>query len=370
MKCWMLVGFIAMATVGVAKGQPIFYSLNVDPNGDDELVKVDAATGQVDVIGSLGPSVQLDFPVPFPSLAVLDGRLFVVNSTTAGDPSELLELDRTSGAVLSSTQIKLAGNPIPIVEGFDSYGGQLVISYGLTSGGGAGTRSNIIGNLALDGTISNSVTLSPLDDLDGLAVDSQGRYFGADASSPSVGSEIRSISLSPPATTLLATIGSTDTDIVDLAFTNTGLLFGLDVAGIDIGLPRRIYRIDPVTGNSLGSVPVDLSWHLRGLAFVPEPASLVLLCLAGLGALPLALAAAWLMGPFGPLFFTARWLPAGALPCYNFWLTAFAVEFCCMLAGQRSYWGLLPYALVAAGVLNHHWLLQYATVHGEHGAAL
>ena len=369
MKCWMLVGFIAMATVGVAKGQPIFYSLNVDPNGDDELVKVDAATGQVDVIGSLGPSVQLDFPVPFPSLAVLDGRLFVVNSTTAGDPSELLELDRTSGAVLSSTQIKLAGNPIPIVEGFDSYGGQLVISYGLTSGGGAGTRSNIIGNLALDGTISNSVTLSPLDDLDGLAVDSQGRYFGADASSPSVGSEIRSISLSPPATTLLATIGSTDTDIVDLAFTNTGLLFGLDVAGIDIGLPRRIYRIDPVTGNSLGSVPVDLSWHLRGLAFVPEPASLVLLCLAGLGALPLR-CGCMANGAVRATLLHSPVVTRRALPGHNFWLAALAFGTAVGLSGLIRIWILAAYALVAAGVLNHHRLLQYATVHGEHGAAL
>jgi len=278
---WILVGFLVMTTIGELKGQPIFYSVNVDQGGDDELVKVDATTGQVNVIGSLGPSVQLDFP----SLAVLNGRLFLIHPTTAADPVELLELDTSTGAVLSTTRINLGGNSIPLVEGFDSNGGQLVISYGLTSGGGTGTRSNRIGTLALDGTISNSVTLSASDDIDGLAVDNQARFFGADASSPNVGSDILSISLSPPSTTLLSTIGSTDTDILDLAFTDTGLLFGLDVAGVNIGLPRRIHQIDPLTGNSLTSVPIDLSWTLRGLASVPEPTTCGLalaaaLCLA------------------------------------------------------------------------------------------
>jgi len=253
----LVLGLVLSWTVDV-EASLLFYSINVQ-DGDDELVKIDATTGQVFTIGSLGPSVSMDFP----SLAVANARLFLVHSVTAGDPVALLELNPSTGSILSSSQVTLAGNTIPLVEGFDSIGGQLVISYGLTSGGGTGTRSNRIGYLALDGTISNSVTLSASDDLDGLAVDSQGEFFGADASSPNVGSDILAVSLGPPSTTLLSTIGSTSTDIVDLAFTDTDLLFGLD-------LSKRIHRIDPLTGNSLTAVPFDSSLTLRGLAFVPQ----------------------------------------------------------------------------------------------------
>jgi len=261
--------------LATSRGGPVFYSINVQ-SGDDELVTVDAATGQVVTIGSLGPSVQLEFP----SLAVANGRLFLVNPTTAAGPVELLELSPSTGAILSSTQITLAGNTIPLVESIDSTGGQLVISYGLTSGGGTGTRSNRIGTLELNGTITDSVTLSASGDLDGIAVDQQGQFFGADASSPNVGSDILTISLNPPATTLLATIGSTETDILDLSFTDTDLLFGLDVMG---GLQRRIHQINPLTGESLNSVPIDPIWTLRGLTFVPEPTALILATCAILG---------------------------------------------------------------------------------------
>ncbi len=268
MMRWTLAGLVLILSFGEVEGGPLFYSIDVQ-SGDDELVKVDALTGEVISIGSLGPSVQLEFP----SLAVANGRLYLVNPTVAAGPVELLELNPSTGEILSSTQVNLAGNTIPLIEGFDSNGSKLLISYGLTSGGGTGTRSNRVGTLALDGTITDSVTLSASDDLDGIAVDQQGQLFGADASSPNVGSDILTVSLNPPATTLLTTIGSTETDILDLAFTDTGLLFGLDVMG---GLVRRIHQIDPATGESLSLVSIDPSRALRGPAFVPEPSALLL----------------------------------------------------------------------------------------------
>jgi hypothetical protein len=60
MRCNLVT--LTLLLLSFSEAGPILYSVNVRSSGEDELVTVDAATGTVVTIGSLGPSVQLEFP--------------------------------------------------------------------------------------------------------------------------------------------------------------------------------------------------------------------------------------------------------------------------------------------------------------------
>lgn len=125
------------------------------------------------------------------------------------------------------------------------------------------------------GTIVGS---TGLDSLSSLAINSSNEAFVADTSIPGVlnGGNLYKIDLSTGG--VIATVGDMGHGMTSMAFDNNDNLFG-------IGLSHDVlYRIDTSTAvaTPIGNVTYR---DVRGLAWVPEPSTLVLLCMGAVGLL-------------------------------------------------------------------------------------
>lgn len=152
---WAAV-FIAAAILWNGPGAQAgpFFSVDTTTN---ELVRINATTGAVTVVGALGTTItDIDLT------RTADGRLWGIDSVF-GTRVDLFEISTSTGAVLSTTQINLTG--IQNAEGLGHSGNQLVLGHSVNS-----SASNFFSELATDGTLSNTVQTAI--DIDGLAAGS------------------------------------------------------------------------------------------------------------------------------------------------------------------------------------------------------
>ena len=160
---------VLLALVSANTSALTFYS--VDPNADT-LVSIDSDTGATSVIGSLGFDAGLVV-----DLATVGSRLFALYAPGNLGPVDLHELDPLTGASLSSARVRTSSGEIAYGEGLTNSASGLII--GFNPGGGIPSFSGFVGELALDGMITNEET-GP-NDVDALGVDeSTGVIYGAD----------------------------------------------------------------------------------------------------------------------------------------------------------------------------------------------
>lgn len=260
--------FIATPEAATLKAE-MFYSIDQSQGGSaDRLVAIESTTGSANVIGFVGDQLgRVD-------LAMLDGHLFALD-TVLGTKADLVELSTTTGGIISRVQLTAnAGDP-GNAEGLTEVDGQLVVSYRGPNQGGA--FSNLIGDLALDGTITTPRDPAE-DDIDSLATSSTGKLYGLDGSTDGVHSDIITIGHPDPTVQLVgrySTIG-----LNAIAFDSSGRFFGID-SGFSNGT-KGVREFDPINGDQIGFVAYDSQFELYGLAPIPEPATLTFLALGSL----------------------------------------------------------------------------------------
>ncbi len=233
---------------------PSFYSIN-SKLGLDELVIIDSSDGSVTFVGSLGVDVgEAD-------LAVLNDRLFLLRDGSNGaDPQipSLMEIAPSTGAVFSSVDLSGVGSANR-GEGLATVSGQLIVAFSGASDG----LSETLGELGLDGTITNPTSFST--DLDGLGADSAGNVFSTDQFFPGItDSTLYSVDIGTPTISNLNKIASVG--INDLAFSDSDRLFGIDAVFDGFTSSRLLREFNPSTGIEIGSAPYDSRFNLFGLA--------------------------------------------------------------------------------------------------------
>ena len=238
-----------------------FYSIN-SKSGADDLVIIDSADGSVTIIGSLGVDVGAA------DLAVFNERLFLLRDGSNGaDPliPTLMEIAPSTGAVFSSVDLTGVGSENR-AEGLATVSGQLLVAFS-----NAGTSSDTLGDLGLDGIIRNTTGFST--DFDGLGADSTGNVFSSDQFSPgSSNSRLYAVDVGVPLLTNLNTIASVGLN--DLAFSECDRLFGIDVFVDGFTSSRLLREFNPSTGDQIGSVAYESNFRLFGLApTIPSPES-------------------------------------------------------------------------------------------------
>lgn len=230
------------------------YSVDVNSN---QLVRVDAATAEVEIIGPL-----TGFDGSISDLEFVGRRLYAVTSVSPN--KRLMEIHAETGAIIYSTVIILKGVPInAAAEGLaaDDKGGGLIIAFD-SSGMLGGTNSNTLGLLGFDGVIELPVVIGR--DCDGLCRRLSGGMFGLDREPGSQTVSLFTVSHDPPASMSLASHPfSTDLNgLDDLTETRTGL-YALDF------INKRLVRFDRATGAMISSIPYDPSMTLLQIAAKP-----------------------------------------------------------------------------------------------------
>ena len=270
LRRFLVVGSVLGAAVlSVSPSQAAslgFYSVDRDT---DELVSIDASTGAVNVIGSLGVDVNdID-------LTLLDGTLYGV-STRFPQQTALLQIDTTTGMSTFLGNLLRGGNPIRHAEGLTSKDGKLFAGFSTSP---RGNPSSYLGELQLDGTIVNDRNLGFNIDQDGLGASPSGVLFSSDGVPGINTTFLRTIEPTQ-------TIGSYRHDVV--AFNDLDF-FGDDLFGISTqhGL---LHKIDSSNGTLIDTVTLNRDGTYLGLATIPddttstpEPSTLL-----GLGTLALA----------------------------------------------------------------------------------
>ena len=129
-----LAGFAVLVLAVLATPEAAAESLySVDVDGDN-LMLLDSVTGVAIEIGALGDDA-LDIELAL----TLDGRLWGLN-TGSGIGVDLWEIDRVSGAILSSVQVFEGATAVTRAEGLGARGNQLKIAYDPSGGSDSGSR--------------------------------------------------------------------------------------------------------------------------------------------------------------------------------------------------------------------------------------
>jgi len=150
----------------------------------DELVLIDPTSGNVCLVGSL------QYDASDIDLAMYQGRLFGLN-TQAGIRVDLLEINTASGAVMWYQQVSLNDNPVVHAEGLAADTEGLIIGFHQS---GDLWLSSVMGNLGLNGAISNPVDYGGSVDFDGLTEQNDIFYF-SDCELPTSATEVAFYSL-------------------------------------------------------------------------------------------------------------------------------------------------------------------------------
>lgn len=172
----------------------VFLSIDRDT---EELLRLDADQELVTVLGVL------PFDTNGAELAVLDGKLYLVNSIYPNGVT-MYELDFRDASVRSSAPVTFAGVDIGHAEGLTRTGEKLLLSFSSV----VNTDTHEIGLLGVDGTLTDVVDVGFGNDMDALAAGPMGKLYGFDVSGSST-DRLEEVVLSPPGlTTLIAFPGN------------------------------------------------------------------------------------------------------------------------------------------------------------------
>ena len=241
------------------------YSLNMTT---DELVTIDPRTGSVDIIGSLGLDVTENI-----ELGVANNQLFAFGLSSIG--AKLLRINTSTGGVVSNVDLTYQGSSIGLIESLTGVNDTLYLGFGDAIGTPNGF-SNTLGEIALDGTVSNATTFDFGTDFDGLGAGDQGQIFSFDGSTASLIETIYSVDIASSSLSSVTNFSLNDIRLGDMYGIGTSL-FGITRTD------NRIYEFDLNSGNILGSVTINAPGQFNGLAPtipsnpVPEPSTLLLL---------------------------------------------------------------------------------------------
>ncbi len=239
-----------------------FFSVNTLAN---ELVRIDAATGGVSVVGELG------FDAYDTDLASFDGRLFGVDYGSGA--AQLIEINPFTGATISSTHVTNDGSTVSFSEGLTNVGNQLKIAVGVSP------YSTTYGDLSLDGTMSNAVGADGRD-FDGMGVSSTGQIYGLDVITPLSSTKFFTFD---PSTATASEIFSFSTSSPSKVWANDLVVSDSDIFAID-GKYNTLHQIG-LSDGTLNTIDLSENGQFRGLAAavtkpIPEPGTSFLL---GLG---------------------------------------------------------------------------------------
>lgn len=272
LKTWARAAAV-IAAVGSSAHADVLFGVDV---ADDVLVRIDASTGEVTVVGALG------YDATNVELAWSGDQLYAVNSRF-GLGSDLMRININNGAALDVTPITHGGAAALAVEGFagDLATGQLVVS--LRMGTGALWQANGLGALALDGTISGAIDtmlVNPIADWDALELIDSG-LVGADGrpNGPDV-VEVHGLSMVPVSANLRRSYSISDTfgSLNDFSWDGSRLF------GIDTTL-NQLVELDPLSLDIIDTTPLDGGYAIVGIAptiVVPASGPAALLGLGGL----------------------------------------------------------------------------------------
>ncbi|MDP1663012.1 MAG: GC-type dockerin domain-anchored protein [Phycisphaerales bacterium] len=270
MRCGLSRWALIVTVAGLCAPAPAqLYSIDNGP--PHRLLRIDVQTGAVVVVGPLTPATALNGQA-VQDMEFLGTRLFATFSAHPG-PAQLVEIDSSSGAVLSATTLALGGaggDPlINAVEGLAADQSGLVLAFWRPTLPNVST-SGVLGRIGAGGVVTPLVTTSS--DFDGMCFDAaSGVMVAVDREPGDATLELYTQSLTPPYPGQRIAIAPFTATVngVDEPSIVGGRIVALD------SVTRRVHRFDRQTGALVGSAPLNPSLSLYSSAARP--------CLCDLG---------------------------------------------------------------------------------------
>ena len=267
-----LINIVALITIlsPSISNAGLIYTVDVDA---DELLRVNDVTGDVETIGSLGRSVESM------KLTRIGDRLFGLNT---GLGPELFEIDHQTGSILSAESLTYSGG-LGRVESFGHVGNQLKVGFN-TNGG---TVSNLLGDLAVDGTVSNAIAFGNTPagngtDFDTLGAGTGTKMYASDSNFP--------FGNTSDDTIYFALDTDTNNRVEVARFSDTGyfpndiVLNGSELLNMGQTSAGSLIRGIDVDTGSVRDQMLSRSGNFQGIASaasVPEPSSACLVLMFG-----------------------------------------------------------------------------------------
>lgn len=264
--------FLIILSYGTLLHGLSFFSMNV---ATDELVHIDADTGNVTVVGDLGVNIATGG-----DLAIANGQLYAI-STNPFSRVDLFEIDENTGAATSANQVTFSNGAVTHAEGFASDGQNLFLAFSRNST----SSSNTFGQVLTNGSVVGEVNFSSGRDIDALGIDKSGVIYQFDGFVGNTNNgNLHILDVDNVSSSLLKNYSISNFRMNDFVFTDDRL-FAIDHKRFEL------HEIDPSNGNVLVSVDLNPGISLSGLALaddivttatnpVPEPSSWALLALA------------------------------------------------------------------------------------------